>query len=244
MFQSEKGIFFLNRSRQVSYIGASVEAYNDQAVTRATLVGSTTQVRFLTSSGRTLLFDYLFGQWSTWTNHEGIDAVVSNGTYYYARDDGRIFKENQTSYADDGARIPLVIETAWLGFLPQLQGFCRFWHVRLLGEWKSQHTLSMQYALDYTVDGNWSQPVPFVATTMGGSNYGDGNYGDGNYGGTANAPYQWRWHIGAHGMKARFRFTDSEPAGIAGPSFGLTELLLTGGIKGTAIRPFPDNRSG
>lgn len=243
MFQSAKGIYLLSRSREVTYVGAPVERYNDQTITRATLVDDTTQVRFLTSSGRTLLYDYFFQQWSTWTNHEGVDAAVVDGVYHYLRNDGRVFREDASSYDDAGVRIPLVVETAWIRFQEQLQGRQAFWHLLLLGEWKSAHAIRLQYALDYTVDGNWSEPIEIDATSMGGSNFGDGNFGDGNFGGTPHDPYQWRWHIGEKGQAIRFRISDSEEVGVYGAGFELTEGLLTGGVMSPATRPFPNNRT-
>ena len=231
VFQSAKGIYQLDRGRQVSYVGAPVEAYNAQRIVRATLVEDTTQVRFLTDSGSTLLYDYLFGQWSTFTNHEGIDSITARGLYHYLRTDGRVFRQ-ATTYADDNLPIPMVIETAWIRFGEARQGLQRIWHAQILGERKSAHELRVQWQTDYDEPGNWSEPVVFDATSTDGSVYGDGSYGSGVYGGDAPSRYEWTAHVGRRCEAIRFRFTFPEPSGAFGACAELTELLITGGVKG------------
>lgn len=240
VFQSAKGIYLLDRGRSVSYVGAPVEQYNDQAIVRATLVEDTTQIRFLTDSGSTLLYDYLFGQWSTFTRHEGKDALVLGGVYHYLRNDGAVFREASDSYADNGTRIPLVIDTAWIHVQDHLQGFQRIWHALILGTRQSAHTLRVSYRLDY--EPSWSEPVAFDATTVGGTSYGEGAYGAGPYGGSSPTPFQFRFHVGRKCQAIQFRFEDYEAAGVAGASFELTELTLTGGVKGPAYK-LPAGRS-
>ena len=261
MFKSGKGIMLLDRSKTVSYVGAPVEAYNTQTVRRATLMQDRTQVVFLTDSGLTLLYDYLFQQWSTFTNHEGYDAAIVGGTYHYVRTDGRIFKETPGVYSDGGMPIKLRLETAWIKMHPYLQGWSRFYHLHVLGQWDSAHQLVMQCQTDYV--NSWSAPAFMDATNsasstgwitgtgagtigaepIGGTSYGDGPYGDGPYGGTPASAYQWRKHLGLVGQAIRFRFEDYQAAGQAGASFELSEMLLVGGIKNIAKKPFSAGRS-
>ncbi len=205
MFKSAKGIYLLGRDRQVTYIGAPVEAYNAQDITRATLIDDTTQVRFLTSSGSTLLYDYLFGQWSTFTNHEGVDAVNLDGVYHYLRNDGTVFVQSP-EFTDNGNRISMALETAWLHFQEHLQGFQRFWHMYILGARKSGHTLRVQYRTDYSP--SWSAPIDLDASDEGGTVYGEGIYGDGPYGGSAPSLYQFKVHLGCKGTAIQLRFSD------------------------------------
>ncbi len=261
MFKSAKGIYLLARDGSVAYVGAKVEAYNAQTVRRATVMPDRTQVVFLTDSGLTLLYDHYHQQWSTFTNHEGFDAAVVAGQYYYLRTDGRIFRETPGVYLDDNARIRLRFETAWIHFMPQLQGFQRVWHLHLLGTWASPHQLGIQYQTDYTpawTDSYWYDATGLTSSTgwitggnaatigiepITGTSYGDGVYGDGAYGGTAPGPYQWRLHLDEAGQAIQFRFEDFEAEGYAGAAFELTEMLLTGGVKAHAIKPFTRSRS-
>lgn len=239
MFQSAKGIYLIDRGRNVTYVGAPVESFNALRVARATLIEDANQVRFLTA-GVTLLYDYLFQQWSTFTNHEGIDAINAGALYHYLRTDGRVFRQTAT-YADANLQIPLVIETAWIRLGEARQGSQRIWHAQILGTWKSAHRLSVQYQIDYDEPGNWSEPVPFDATAPGGDNYGAGNYGAGNYGGSTPARYQWKFHIGRKCQAIRFRLRFIEAPGAFGACAEVTELLLTGGVKG-ALNKLPAAR--
>lgn len=261
MFKSAKGIMMLDRSKTLSYVGASVEGFNAQRITRTTLLPDRTQIIFLTDSGSTLLYDYLFGQWSTFTNHEGLDAIVVGGRYYYLRTDGNVFVETPGEYSDAGRPIVMRFETAWIKMTQYLQSFARFYRAHLLGEGTSPHQLVMQVRTDY--GAHWSAPMYLDATSassstgwitgdragaigaepLAGSVYGDGPYGDGPYGGTPAALYQWRAHLGIVGQAIQFRFEDFQAAGLAGPSFELSELLITGGVKGNARRPFSAGRS-
>lgn len=261
MFKSSKGIYLLARDGSVSYVGAPVEAYNAQRVQRATVMPDRTQIIFLSASGLSLLYDHYHKQWSTFTNHTGYDAAVVNGQYHYLRTDGRVFRETPGVYLDDNARIRLRLETAWIHMLPQLAGFQRFWHLHVLGTWTSPHQFGIQYQTEYTpgwTDSYWldatglSSSTGWItgvgAATIGvepitGTNYGDGNYGDGNYGGTAQGLYEWRLHLDEAGQSIQFRFEDFEADGFAGASFELTEMMLTGGVKAAAIKPFTAARS-
>ena len=261
VFKSAKGIMLLDRGKSVNYVGAPVEAYNGQTIRRATLMQDRTQVVFLTDSGLTLLYDYFFQQWSTYTNHEGFDAQIVDGSYYYLRTDGRVFKETPGVYSDAGKPIRLRLETAWIKMVDYLQGFARFYHAHLIGDWVSPHQLVMQVQLDY--GNHWSQPAYLDATNassssgwitgsqagtigaepIGGSEYGDGPYGDGPYGGTPPGLYQWRMHLGLVGQAIRFRIEDFQAEGQLGASFELAELTLTGGVKGPVRKPFSAARS-
>lgn len=262
VFKSAKGIYRLGRDLQVQYVGAPVEAYNSQTVVRATTMPDRSQIVFLTDSGKTLLFDFLFGQWSTFTNHAGLDACVVGGTYHYLRTDGeRVYRETIGSYSDDGTRITLLVETAWIHLWEHLQGLQRFWKLLALGTWGSPHQLGIQYQTDF--EEGWTDPVWLDATgessstgwiTGGAANaigvqpiigtmYGEGVYGAGVYGGTNPSAYEWRLGLHVDGKSIRFRFQDFERVGLTGATFELTELLITGGVIAPDERPFTAGRS-
>lgn len=271
MFKSAKGIQLLAGTSLVrqqheafgstQYIGSPVEAYNGQTVRRAMTMPDRTQVAFLTDDGLTLLYDYLFSQWSTFTNHEGLDSVVVEGAYHYLRNDGRLFKETIGAYSDAGQRITLRFETAPFHFQEQLHGFVKFFELFVLGTWISPHQLGIQYRTDY--NDQWIGQVWLDATgdssssgwitgtgaaTIGvepitGTGYGDGAFGDGAYGGTPLGLYQWRLDLYEKGSSIAFRIEDYEKDGLAGASFEISELLLTGGVERNAPKPWSAGRS-
>lgn len=232
-FQSQKGIKLLGRDRQVVDIGADVYAFNDQTIVRATLLPDRHQVVFLTDSGSTLLWDYERGQWSRFTNHEGLDAVVVGGSYYYLRNDGRVFVETPGQYADDNMHIPMVVETAWVKMAGYLQGWQKVLHAELIGAYKSSHQLQIRYRIDYQEAYNTLTPID-VDSTYAPQLYGAGLYGAGAYGGTPGPTtvYQESVHINQRCQAISFQFSDVEGALAFGPAFELSELLLTGGVLG------------
>lgn len=153
MFKSDNGIYILSRSLQIFYIGAEVESYNSQTITSASLVPSKSQIRFLCSSGLTLVYDYIFNQWSTFTNHTGTSSTASNGVYYYATTAGRVFKESSSSYLDNATAYSLLAQTSWLSFA-SIQGFQRVRRLIVLGDYanglSALHNLSIQAAYDFS----------------------------------------------------------------------------------------------
>lgn len=255
VFQSTKGIYLLERGRSVRYVGAPVEAYNAQTIRSADLIRDTTQVRFLCDDGRTLLYDYLFQQWSTFTGHAGLDAVTVSGRYHYLRTDGTVYRETPGVYSDAGSPIKLRLETAWIKPGEILQQYMRVWYAVIIGERKSAHWFRCQFRTNYDV--SWSDPEigefdatdepggEFDISAPGGTRYGVGNYGDGPYGGAPGLPvFQWQLHLGQACEAIQFRFEDRQITGQPGPSFELTELLLEVGLKARTYKgALPDTRS-
>lgn len=263
MFQSAKGIYTLpGYGSGVEYTGAPVEAFNGQRITRATLLADRTSVVFLTDAGQTLLYDYQRKAWATWTNHEGLDAVLIDDQYYYLRTDGQhVYQETPGVYSDAGLPITILVATAWLHFQEQLQGFCRFWYLHVLGTWISPHQLGVQYQTDYdpefgpvlyldatndTSSTGWRTgdgANPIGVEPIGGSGFGTGRFGAGVFGGISDDVFMYRVHLNTKGSAIQFVFTDAQQDDNLGPSFELTELLITGAIKGNARKPFTPGRS-
>lgn len=242
MFDSQKGIMLLGRDRQVqSEVAEAVYAYKGQGVSRATLLPDRHQVVFLTAAtdGRSLLYDYERQQWSTYTNHVGVDAIVSGDVYYYLRPDGRVFEETPGLYADDNMHIPMRIETAWIKFLPYLQGWQSVLWAYFIGTYKSAHVLNVRFRIDY--QDAWSPAFPLdVNSNYNPALYGAGSYGVGQYGGAGGASgtvYQRRLHLNQKSQSIQFRIEDSEDTATFGAAFELSELLLIGGVLGIKFQP-------
>lgn len=164
LFKSPKGWYQLDRSTQVSYIGAAVQEYNSQNVTSAVRLEDQTLCIFLTSSGLTLAYDYFFNQWSTFTNHTGFGADIFQGLYTYCRTDGTVFQQNETSYLDNAATFLVKAQTSWLR-LDKVQGFQRIRKVLALGDHVSPllgHGLQISAAYDFVP--TFSTPVQYIFT--------------------------------------------------------------------------------
>jgi hypothetical protein len=236
-FKSAKGWRRIGRDRKVVDIGQDARGFDSQGVSAATLIPRAQRILLLTgdATGSTLLYDYQRSQWSRFTNHVGIDALILNGLYYYLRTDGRIFVETPGLYKDDNSHIPMVIEMAWLKMAGYLQGWQQIWYAQFVGEYKSAHTLRVRFRLNYElqwsanfdldVDGNFTASV-----------YGSGAYGAGPYGSTGSSVYQRRIHIGKPCQAIQFQIQDVEQTANFGAAFELSELVLTGGIKGNLYK--------
>ena len=148
MFKSHKGIYILNRSLQVGYIGAAVEKWNQFDIVSADIINDKNQVRFILSKGKgALVYDYYHKQWSTFTNHPAKAAVVQGGVYHWLKDDGTVRLEDD-SFADINYSIQMKVRTGWIK-LAGLQGYQRINAATILGEFKSPHTLTCNIYYDY-----------------------------------------------------------------------------------------------
>jgi hypothetical protein len=240
MFQSRKGIYTLTKQYGVLYTGAPVEQYNSQTVMRGVLAADKNHVIFITD-GRALLFDYLFKQWSTFTNHEGTSATFWDGTLCYGRTDGRVFRESDTTKSDAGSRVVMRLETAWVK-LNTLQGFQRIRRAMVLGEFKSNHRLALEIAYDYELIRRRLifDATSNIDTTTFGDPASPAFLGDGTPFGSGTATdemgtrvYQFRAHLPKQKCQSvKFYFEDMHSVGgYLGEGYEITELMLEVGIK-------------
>ena len=160
LFQSPKGIYLLSRGLQVEYFGSDVEAYNNQVISQATITGKTSQIRFLSSNGTTLLYDYVFNQWSIFTNHQGYSADVWNGLYVYVRTGGSIYLENDSSYLDGTTPFQLSATTSWIK-ATQIQGFQRLRRIAMLGDYTGASGHGVQVSAFWDWSTTASSAVPY-----------------------------------------------------------------------------------
>lgn len=148
MFKSDKGIWLLDRGLTTKYIGDKVEKFNSLTINSATLVADTNQVRFTTLEGTTLVYDYFYDTWLTFTNQKAVSSINWQTDFVYAKADGDVFVEDSTSYLDAGIPIKSRIETGWFS-LSGLQGYGRLYSIQLLGAYKSPHTLKVSISYDF-----------------------------------------------------------------------------------------------
>jgi hypothetical protein len=177
-FQSAKGIYLCNRSLQVSYIGAPMEAYvQGNQVVSAVLMASVNQIRFGLSTGITLTYDYFVGQWSVFTNQPQVAAVLYGGVQalltpgitvsgVYQAGTTLVSVEQPGSFSDNGAPIRLLAQTGWLSGAG-LAGFMRLYSIEVTGDYRGAHTLQISAAYDY--NPNAAETVQVNAGTLYGS---------------------------------------------------------------------------
>lgn len=233
MLKTAKGIYLIDSSLTPRYVGQEMEAFNALSVTSAALLADVNQVRFTTSDGVALVYDYEFKQWSTFTAHEAKDAVVWQGTYVLLKASGTVWKEDPAYFKDAGSPIRVRIGTGWLAVAGVI-GFQRVYRVALLGEYKSPHKLRTWVGYDFSPA--FTDSIPFDPDdSLDIARFGDGaTYGaDAVYGGTNSA---YRYSAGLRVQKCqsiRFLIEEETTAATEGTheAFNITTLGLLVGVK-------------
>jgi hypothetical protein len=163
LFQGEAGIYLLDRTLQLSFVGAAVERTLQQYpnVTSAVLVSRprTTEVRFTCNQGddigKILVWQYETKQWSVWDvttagpNTPFAGACMHQGVYHLVAYTGRVYREDATRWLDDGDQwITMAASTAWLQGDGQ-SGWQRTRSATLLQDSKDPHELTIEIYADF-----------------------------------------------------------------------------------------------
>lgn len=148
MFQSDKGIWILGRDLSTNYIGAPVEAYNSDTVESAQAIPGTNQVRFLLGNNTTLMYDYYYGQWGTFSNINAVSSTLYQGAHTYLNAFGQVFQEKSGTYLDGTQPVLMSFTTSWIN-VAGLRGYERFYYFLLLGTYFTPFKLNVQLAYDY-----------------------------------------------------------------------------------------------
>lgn len=230
MYKSAKGIYLLNRGLNVEYIGKDVEAYNGDTIYSAILMASKNQVRFALNTGVVLVYDYLVGQWYTFTNHNKLfDATVWQDKYVYIRTDGKVWMETD-GYSDNGSPIVMKIVTSWFS-LAQFEGFQRIYKAMIIGNYMSKHKLVMSVAYDFN-PYNVSSVIVDAFSLMNTPNYGDSSpYGSELVYGGKYPLYQFKYQVPKQKCQSiQFTFYDSQ-TDSDGEGYQLSGLAVEVGVK-------------
>lgn len=160
-----KGIWILDRSLQERYIGAEVEEFNSYTVTSAQHVPDANKAIFTLSNGSNLVYDYFVNQWEVDPFPQPVvDATVFQNDYCYVQADGLELQQTPGSFIDTQnatlSAVLMSLKTGWLSFA-QIQGFQRVWELQILGEYKSEHTLTVNIYVDFkdTIAQTFTIPV-------------------------------------------------------------------------------------
>ena len=185
MFQSDKGIWLLGRDLATQYIGAPVEQYTTSALVQSAVnVPGTNQVRFTLDSGITLMYDYYYSQWGTFTDVPAITSTLYEGLHTYLNQYGQVLQETPGSYIDGSSPVLMSFTTGWMN-LAGLQGFERFYYFLLLGTYITPFKLNVGLGYDYIPSVQQSIMVTPINQYL---TWGSDNLwgGSGTWGGNAN----------------------------------------------------------
>lgn len=218
MFKSAKGYYLLDRSLQVSYRGDQVEDFNSLTVTSAVLLDKKNEVRFTHSDGSCLIYNYYVDQWFTFPGnvYRAVGACNWNGSYVTVSSAGVVSKESTTSYLDNGAVIATRLTTPWIP-MGSIQGFGRLYEAIFLGEKKSNRTLIIKVAYDYS--NTYSETFTFDLSTV-----------------TDILPALKIRPKLQKCEAVRFEISDTNPSVVDGAGFSVSSLTLWVGIKSGANR--------
>jgi hypothetical protein len=216
MFQSpSKGIYLLDRSLNVSYIGADVEAFNGVPVTSAQLMDNETQVRFTLNNGTELVYDNYYKQWDVFTDLSANDSGIFQQLHTFINPSGAIWQESPGTFTDNGSAILMHLKSNWMSFA-NIQGFQRVYSFLLFGEYKSPHTLTINIYTDF----NFSTPMQTVTIPV--------------LSNPSPLPYQFRVFMDEYTMKCeaiQIEIIESQPSGSYGEGFSLSNMAFIVGVK-------------
>jgi hypothetical protein len=180
MFQSDKGIYRLDRNLAMEYIGAPVEDFNGYTVNSAQVIPKTNYVLFtLAGINQFLMYDYYYGQWGTFLGVSALSSCIYQGLHTVIDVYGRILQETPGVYLDVNTPVLMNFTTSWIN-IASLQGYERFVDFYILAKYLSPHSLLCSVAYDYNnsilnqkliTPGNFSPttPSPFGVPTPYGS---------------------------------------------------------------------------
>ena len=242
MFKSKKGIYLLDRSLQVSYIGAPVEDYNNLTISSSILHNIKNQVRFVTTNGLALVFDYFVNKWTSFTNYEAVDCDIWQDKFVLLRSNGNVCVENN-EYVDydinnNKSQIQMTIELSDIA-IAGIVGFQRLYRIAVLGEYKGKHKLNLELAYNYSPA--YTSSLTFDATSLIGTNvYGEYSpYGSHVYGGEY-LPYMFRAHVKNQKCSAvRIKLTDNNEFN---EGLTLSGIVLQVGVNTPNLYPQPFNK--
>lgn len=240
MFQSDKGIWLLGRDLSTQYIGAPVEAYNNDEVLSSLTIPGTNQVRFTLNSSITLVYDYYFNQWGTYSGIPGISSALYQNLHTFINSSGKVFQESPGLYVDGSNPVLMSFTTGWAN-LAGLQGYQRAYQLYLLGLFQSPHRFSVGIAYDF--DANVNQLVNITPDNYSGTWGSGSSWGASSVWGGPAAREQWQINFQrqqCQSFQLSFNeYFDASKGAMPGAGVFLSGMDLVVGLK----RGYPRNIS-
>lgn len=173
VFQSLSGYRLFTPAGSVEAIGKAV----DPLVTTCSGIVvdvASLNVRCYQTTGFTLVFDYVSGEWANWTLVT--PYAFNRETEIYCVQNNKLFQESDV-YTDDGKNYVQSFRTAWIG--KQLGGFQRVRRIGALGEFNGAFDIVAKLYYD---EKDYSEATYTINPTSNTSEWGDGAWGDGVWG--------------------------------------------------------------
>lgn len=214
MYQSNKGIYLIDRSYNNQYIGKNVQQYNNYHITSVEILEKENEVIFLTLEGTCLVYNYYFDRWSTWSYLPAVDSCIWNSNLTMIRSDGTVLTQQDGYYYDYSPHsinlntgtsvnykpVSRTLQIPWLAFAG-LQGFQSVPSAILLGHYLSPHIINISVMYDY--DPAPKEPISINSNIVSNVWGGLTTFGAGiNFGGGQFTPYEFQYNIGYPWCKA------------------------------------------
>lgn len=150
IFKSDKGIYLLDRSLQVSYAGKNADNFKSAYISKGVLLKNDNQVRFtVQNSNDVIVYDYLQQKWVIHSNGYATDATMFGDSYARVNTSGVVFVENKTKWTDGVTSYNHSVKTNWLQ-VKNVQDYQRIYRLIILGQLRSAH--SLQFKIYYNYD--------------------------------------------------------------------------------------------
>lgn len=219
LFKSDKGIYILDRSLGVKYIGLFVKDFNDYTISKSIVIKHDNQIHQvrmnLKEINKTLVYDYLTDRWSTFTEYGGDDACIWQDQYSAIKYDGTIVVEDPSTFKDSGSTFKQLFETQWMQ-LKDVQDYQRIYRLGFVGSLKSPHTLNIKTWYDYD-DTNYDE-YNFNSSVITGSGNGD-------------TVYQPQIHLKRQKCESIKIRVEAIPSGGTEECLNLTDMSFEAGMK-------------
>lgn len=220
-YQSKHGYYMLTRSLTENYVGEGLDSAlsGGVAVQSAVVLQDKHQLRLTYGSGGVAVFDYLMGQWATFSSSAGgylpQCGVVWNGLWTFGAS-GHFIAQDGTGPGQDGGVSPIV--TSWISpwyRVSSFQGFQRARRAAFFGPYGAGSTISITPRYDYDTSRSFGPLSVSSASVVTGDSQ----------------RWQFRYHLPVQKFEAiQFVVTDTPTAGsMAG--VGFTGLTLELGVK-------------
>lgn len=167
MFSSENGIWLLDTSMQLQPVGLDVKYETGlYDYTHAAVQADQGHVVFFSqdTNAPALVFDFIRGNWATWTNHLARASCVSfGGKLYHMRTDDQVVVQDNTTSLDQAANVILKVVPPWVK-VAGVGGLQRVWRGLLNGHNISPHNLHIDTQYDFDPVVVDEQEFPGTAT--------------------------------------------------------------------------------
>lgn len=218
MFKAAAGIYLKPGGAPAAHVGGPMQAYNGLTIVAAVLHPDKNQVRFHTSTNRTLVLNYRYNRWSTFTGTQTATAAVVWGTTPVFANGSTVYKEDVAIFTDAAAAYEQAVATSWLS-LAGLKGWQYTWTLQGAGERVGDHTLQVKVFNDQ----DDATPTQTKTAVIG-------------------AGHKWDWELPIkRGMSASMKVRLSDQSAANG-GFKASLLVLLYGVMGGLQRVAPSKR--